>query len=1058
MKTISLTKRVVRAKPDGALNVWIMAVLVASASAVQAAPIGGQIVSGTGSISQSGSTTTIHQSSSNLSLNWQGFNIAPQESVNFLQPSTSAVAVNRIFDTNGTQILGQINANGQVYLINPNGILFGQGAQVNVGGLVASTLEFNEETVNGAAKIFGGSGTGSIVNQGILNAASGGYVALVGNHVSNQGLITAQLGTVALGAGSAVTLTFNGSSLVHLQVDQSTLNNLAENHMLLRADGGQVIMTAGAKDALLNSVVNNTGVIEAHTVENHNGTITLLGGMTAGTVIVGGTLDAGAPRGGNGGFIETSAASVKVMNDAKVTTQAAEGKTGTWLVDPQDYTVAATGGDTTGATLSANLGTTSVILQSSSGSSAGAGNVNVNDPVSWSANTVLTLVASNNVNVNANIAATGNTAGLMINPNTANGTEAASGVGKFMLGNGSSITLSGTNPSLSIGGAIYTVINSLGIANSTTGTDLQGMEANLSGHYALGSNIDATATSSWFGGAGFSPIGNSNNGFNGEFNGLGNTITNLTINRPSAAYVGLFGYTGKNSVVQNVSLIGGSVAGGSYVGALVGYNRGLLSNVVVTSDVTGGSSALVQGNGQPGSCGSTDSHDVSAGSYIGGLVGFNGGMIGDNNFSSGNVSGSGSNIGGLVGYNSGTIGNNSFASGNVSSSSANAASSSRMSSGNESEDGSGQHGNAGNTAGSNVGGLVGYNSGSIGNNGFTSGNVDGTGSSIGGVVGYNKGTIGSNSYASGNVTGSGNNVGGMVGFNSGSVGDNSYTSGNVTGSANNVGGLVGYNSGSIGSNSFASGNVTGTGIASTSGSASSSNSRSDHSGSQQHYGDSTDSGDSSDSGRSQGGGSSGNNIGGLVGYNGGSIGTNSFASGNVNGNSYIGGLIGYNTGSVTNGVATGSVAGTGASIVVTKSSSNRSEDDSQYGSCNNSNSGSIGNVVGGSYIGGLIGYNSGAVSNSFAGTATTTVSGSGNYVGGLVGYNSNSGTISTSSATHNSVTGNDFVGGLVGNNSNTNVAWIDSSSTAATSITVTATNGTNVGPQIGYDVVTGTSR
>ncbi|MBI2319676.1 MAG: filamentous hemagglutinin N-terminal domain-containing protein, partial [Betaproteobacteria bacterium] len=118
----------------------VAAALSLSAGIGQAAPIGGQVVAGAGSISQSGATTTIRQSSQNLSLNWKSFNIAPRETVNFLQPSASALAVNRIFDTNGTQILGRLNANGQVWLLNPNGILFGQGAQVNVGALVASTL------------------------------------------------------------------------------------------------------------------------------------------------------------------------------------------------------------------------------------------------------------------------------------------------------------------------------------------------------------------------------------------------------------------------------------------------------------------------------------------------------------------------------------------------------------------------------------------------------------------------------------------------------------------------------------------------------------------------------------------------------------------------------------------------------------------------------------------------------------------------------------------------------------------------------------------------------
>src|SRR6185312_8001008 len=99
---------------------------------------------------------------------------------------------------------------GQIYLINPNGVLFGEGAQVNVGGLVASTLDFNDATSTATTRSFSGSGSGSVINQGTISAASG-YVALLGNHVGNQGTITAQLGTVALGAGSTATLTFSGN-------------------------------------------------------------------------------------------------------------------------------------------------------------------------------------------------------------------------------------------------------------------------------------------------------------------------------------------------------------------------------------------------------------------------------------------------------------------------------------------------------------------------------------------------------------------------------------------------------------------------------------------------------------------------------------------------------------------------------------------------------------------------------------------------------------------------------------------------------------------------------
>ena len=149
--------------------------------------------------------------------------------MDFVQPSVTSIAVNRIFDVNGTQILGHLDANGLVYLINPNGIVFGRGAQVDVGGLVASTLDLNDPTLGGDTKTFSGSGSGSIVNDGTLTAGSGGYVALLANKVSNQGTISAQLGSVAVGAGSAATLTFAGSRLVHMQVDQGVLNALAEN-------------------------------------------------------------------------------------------------------------------------------------------------------------------------------------------------------------------------------------------------------------------------------------------------------------------------------------------------------------------------------------------------------------------------------------------------------------------------------------------------------------------------------------------------------------------------------------------------------------------------------------------------------------------------------------------------------------------------------------------------------------------------------------------------------------------------------------------------------------
>jgi filamentous hemagglutinin family protein len=312
-----------RARGKGSKLLLIGAVLSLGAGTAEAGPLGGTVVTGTGTIVQAGTTTTITQSSQNLLLNWKSFNIAPQETVDFVQPSVTSVAVNRIFDINGTQILGHLNANGQVYLINPNGVVFGHGAQVDVGGLVASTLDLDGPTFGTDTKTFSGSGSGSIVNNGSITASSGGYVALLANTVSNRGTISAQLGSVALGAGSAATLTFAGNRLVHMQVDKSVLNSLAENSGVIRADGGQVLMTAGAKDSLLASVVNNTGVIEANTVENRGGSIALTGGQT-GQVVVEGTLDASSTA-GQGGQIVATGETVLVGDGARVS---AAGTTG----------------------------------------------------------------------------------------------------------------------------------------------------------------------------------------------------------------------------------------------------------------------------------------------------------------------------------------------------------------------------------------------------------------------------------------------------------------------------------------------------------------------------------------------------------------------------------------------------------------------------------------------------------------------------------------------------------------------------------------------------------
>jgi len=388
-----------------ALNAISVAVMLAFGANVYALPVGGVVTAGSASIHSGTGTTTIHQATQNAAINWQSFNIAAGQAVQFVQPNASSVALNRVVGANPSSILGSLSANGKVFLVNPNGILFGQGASVNVGGLVASSLNITDKNFMAGNYTFTDAGPGSIVNQGTINA-NGGYVALLGANVSNQGVISANSGTVALAAGNAITLDMAGDGLLNVVVNQGAVNALADNGGLIRADGGVVLMTAQAAGTLLQTAVNNTGVIQAQTLDNRGGSIKLLADMQGGTVNVGGTLDASAPAGGNGGFIETSAAHVKVQGGARVTTAAANGQTGTWLIDPQDFIIGA-GGNIDGTTLSGQLVTNNVNITTMPGT--GNGDIFVNDAITWNAGgnfTTLSLTAARDVNINQSITAT----------------------------------------------------------------------------------------------------------------------------------------------------------------------------------------------------------------------------------------------------------------------------------------------------------------------------------------------------------------------------------------------------------------------------------------------------------------------------------------------------------------------------------------------------------------------------------------------------------------------------------------------------------------------------
>jgi filamentous hemagglutinin family protein len=270
-------------------------------------PQNGLVTMGQGQIIQNGSAMTVRQTTDKLGINWQSFGIGKGENVNFIQPTASAVALNRVTGVDASVIYGKLSANGQVFLINPNGVLFAPGATVNVGGLVASTLNLTDRDFAAGKYNFAGSNNCAVINQGSVSAL-GGYVVLAGAKVDNQGVITADKGSVALAAGKGLTVDVSGQGKINVTVDTAAVNAAAANSGIIRANGGTVLMSAKAVGGVLDTVINQTGILEAQSISNQNGVIILDGGQS-GAVISTGRLDAsGRSPGQTGG-------TVKVLGD-----------------------------------------------------------------------------------------------------------------------------------------------------------------------------------------------------------------------------------------------------------------------------------------------------------------------------------------------------------------------------------------------------------------------------------------------------------------------------------------------------------------------------------------------------------------------------------------------------------------------------------------------------------------------------------------------------------------------------------------------------------------------
>lgn len=286
MNTMHKNNKTISRQLKSAFAAWTAGLyIIGTGATAYALPEGGQVAAGQAAITTAGSTMTIAQQTAQAIINWQNFGIGSGEAVHINQPNSQAILLNRVVGSNPSEIFGQLTANGQVILVNPNRVFFRPGSSVDVGGLTASTLNIaNEDFLKGQLR-FAGDSQNPVINAGSITAQNG-YVNLLAKEVVNEGIIAAQTGSVNLAAGSGMSLDYNGDGKMTVAVTDGAYQSAVANKKLIQADGGLVVMTASGKDALMDSAVNNSGMIQANTLGEATGQISLTGDniATTGTI------------------------------------------------------------------------------------------------------------------------------------------------------------------------------------------------------------------------------------------------------------------------------------------------------------------------------------------------------------------------------------------------------------------------------------------------------------------------------------------------------------------------------------------------------------------------------------------------------------------------------------------------------------------------------------------------------------------------------------------------------------------------------------------------------
>ncbi len=699
-------------------------------------PSGGKFVAGNGSISGSSTSLAINQTSGRGIIDWTSFSIGSGNTVTF--NNGHGATLNRVTTANPSTILGALNATGSVYLINPEGIVVGATGVISTGGrFVASTLDTaNAAFMAGGPLTLSGNSNAAVINLGRIGSSNGDVFLIAKNAVDNLGSISAPKGTAELAVGQQVLLQDSSSS--RQVFVQTGSGGMVMNSGAIRA--AQISLQAA--DGNVFALAGNHEALRATGTSTRDGHVWLV--ADTGSVVLSGQV-AASNANGSGGTVDTNIGR-RLLPGLGLAVSA-----GTWNITTPDFTIDSIAASDFAHSLNSG---TSINLQTTGANASG--NINVGANIGWIGGASLTLGAYHTITIGSGvILANSGKGNLTLRADSTaidNGSSVLNGgkidwshstgmVSAFFDMNGQFVPgtlVRNTAWTPAAYSGLVTQLTAYKLVNSLA--DLQNMSSNLSGNYALGTNIDASVTS----GTGvFTPIGTSANPFTGQFDGMGYTIDQLSYqNLPHVSGpIGLFGTIGKTGVVRNVGLTNSNTdpsappygnfrcpAGGCVVGIIAGDNKGVLANVYSSGGMTDNSPAFS--------------------AMFGGLVGQNEGLI-ERSWS--NASSGDSLVnGGLAAINSGTI-MQSYSSG-------------------------GMWANGTNTI---AGGLVGINRGTI-TQSYTSGGyvVGGEGDTaaknvIGGLVGVNSGTI-SQSYAADLIVPHNATAGAVVGKNTGHISSDVY--------------------------------------------------------------------------------------------------------------------------------------------------------------------------------------------------------------------------------------------------------------------------------------------